>query len=121
MAAIILWGFNQMKPKIPSKDYLAILDSSKKKVKIVTNKESITYISDVIGNVASKENGVHKRPDKIAKLKACYELHQVKPKFKTKIYVYSNKTLTLKEIPIISYGTWNLTDRQYKKLLDMKE
>lgn len=106
------------------KDYAIVYNSEQQKIKIITSKKSVEYLSELIGDLSAEDKGIHKRMKKDGKLHYQYTVfsHNDGSVHKINLYVYSNKqNIKMTKVPVISYGVWGLNTNQFKKLNDLKE
>ncbi|GAJ26214.1 hypothetical protein JCM15457_1131 [Liquorilactobacillus sucicola DSM 21376 = JCM 15457] len=98
-------------------DYAVVYDAHNKKVATITTKKNIEYLSDLVGDLSGDEKGINRKAPEDAKISYWYELRQVKPKYKIKLYVYSNtKYVKIKNLPLIEHGTWKIKQSDFDKL-----
>ncbi|GAX06857.1 hypothetical protein IWT25_02204 [Secundilactobacillus pentosiphilus] len=120
LTIIVIWFGFSMFNKIQSaqtQDYVLVYNASGKKIKRISTKKDITYLSDSLGNLAGKQNGFHKKVPDNSQIAYHYAMYQVKPKYKIDMYVYKNSNhLSLKGLPFVSYGTWRTDDQLSNKL-----
>lgn len=121
--AVILLGFValfffHLSGESEASDYGIIYDSNNNKIKKFKTHESVRYISNLMGNVGTSSKGLHEVEPKDHQFKLHYVLYQRKPKLKLDMYVYDNMKVTIKNIPIVSFGTWKVSQKQYAKLID---
>ena len=104
----------------PNNDYVVVYKNGKN-IRTITNKKSVTYISDLTGDLGENENGIHKKAPNNSKAVYHYVLHngkkRTKPNAKINLYVYSGtRKVHVTGLPIISNVTSNVNKKQYHKL-----
>lgn len=105
----------------PNNDYVEVYKNDKK-IKTITNKKSVTHISDLIGDLGGSGKGVHKKAPNHNKLVYHYVLHngrkRTQPKTKINLYLYSGtRKVHITGLPVVSNVTSNINKKQYHKLI----
>lgn len=120
LTIIVIWFGFSMFNKTQSdqtQDYVLVYNASGKKIKRISTKKDVTYLSDSLGDLAGKQNGFHKKAPKDSKIAYHYAMYQAKPKYKIDMYVYKDSNrLSLKGLPFVSYGTWRTDDQLSNEL-----
>ncbi|WP_288572428.1 hypothetical protein [uncultured Weissella sp.] len=101
-------------------DYISLYNAHDKKIKTITSKKSIEYLSDFAGDVSGNKKGIHKKQPNKAKLAYKYVFHSGKKhkiSYKLNLYVYPNvNKIKMTNLPVVSNGVWSINKKQMHKL-----
>lgn len=120
LAVFMIWVGIFMVNKVRTgkiQDYVLVYNSNGKQIKRISTRKDVAYLSNSVGDLGAKQIGIHKKMPVKAKIEYHYAMYQMKPKYKMDMYVYKNSNyLTLKGLPFVSYGNWQMGSRLSSKL-----
>lgn len=89
LTIIVIWiGFSVFNKtrSAQTQDYVLVYNANGKQIERISKKKDVTYLSDSLGNLAGKQNGIHKKAPDNSQIAYHYAMYQVKPKYKTDMY-----------------------------------
>lgn len=116
---VLGWRFTKQSKPFLQQDYAKVYNTHEKQIATITNHQKISRLSSVLGELGTARK-VHQKTSKKIQLVRHFKIIQTHPSAKIDAFIYRNHTVTVKNLPVIHSGTWDLSNNQYQKLIDLQ-